>query len=48
MDGKTVIAETEQGKLRGRIDFNYWNEPFFSFEGVPFAQPPIGDLRFKV
>ncbi|XP_044740781.1 juvenile hormone esterase-like [Chrysoperla carnea] len=47
LDGKTVIAETEQGKLRGRIDFNYWNEPFFSFEGVQFAQPPLGDLRFK-
>ncbi|XP_044740780.1 juvenile hormone esterase-like [Chrysoperla carnea] len=47
LDGESVIAETKQGKLRGRIDLNYWNEPFFTFEGVPYAKPPVGELRFK-
>lgn len=23
-------------------------KPFFSFQGIPFAEPPIGDRRFKL
>lgn len=24
-----------------------YNDTYFSFEGIPYGQPPIGDLRFK-
>ncbi|HVM97722.1 MAG TPA: carboxylesterase family protein, partial [Candidatus Acidoferrales bacterium] len=36
------IAETGFGKLRGTTDGGV-----FVFRGVPFAQPPVGPLRFQ-
>lgn len=42
----TVIIE--QGKLRGKICKDYNGRPFYSFQGIPYAKPPVGDLRFKV
>nr|QIK02111.1 carboxylesterase 11 [Holotrichia parallela] len=41
------IVETEQGKLRGRIDCDYRGVKFYSFQGIPYAKPPLGKLRFK-
>lgn len=39
---KTEIIETESGKLQGYID-----QGIKIFKGIPFAEPPLGDLRFK-
>lgn len=39
---KTEIIETNSGKVQGYID-----EGIHIFKGIPFAEPPIGDLRFK-
>lgn len=37
------------GTMEGYMDASYINErPFYHFRGVPFAQPPINNLRFKV
>jgi carboxylesterase type B len=41
------IVCVEQGKLKGKICFNIRNERFYSFQGIPYAKPPIGELRFK-
>jgi bile salt-stimulated lipase len=38
----------DQGKLKGKISTNLRNEDFYSFQGIPYAKPPIGKLRFKV
>jgi hypothetical protein len=37
-----VVVQTHNGKLQGTE-----HNGVASFKGVPFAQPPIGDLRFK-
>lgn len=42
------IIEISDGKLRGTITQNLKGEKIYSFLGVPFAKPPIGELRFKV
>lgn len=37
-----------EGKLRGRSETLLGGEVYYSFKGIPYASPPIGDLRFKV
>ncbi|XP_031622018.1 esterase B1-like [Contarinia nasturtii] len=42
----TVI--TRSGEIRGQIKETIWEKrPFETFIGIPYAQPPVGDLRFK-
>lgn len=43
----TVIIE--QGTLEGQYyKTQISNKPYVRFLGVPYAKPPINDLRFKV
>lgn len=35
------------GQIRGALRTTVYNDTYFSFEGIPYGQPPIGDLRFK-
>ncbi|XP_059217781.1 esterase B1 [Stomoxys calcitrans] len=35
------------GELRGAVRTTIYNDRYYSFEGIPYGQPPIGDLRFK-
>lgn len=35
------------GKLRGCVRTTIYDEEYYSFEGIPYGQPPVGDLRFK-
>jgi carboxylesterase type B len=42
------IVSVEQGKLKGKISTNIRHGKFYSFQGIPYAKPPIGELRFKV
>ncbi|XP_017043446.1 esterase 6 [Drosophila ficusphila] len=41
-DDDPLLVELPQGKLRGRDNGNY-----FSYESIPYAQSPTGDLRFE-
>lgn len=43
-----VIIDTPLGKLRGKKTVTYKNFPYYSFQGIPYAKPPVGNLRFKV
>jgi carboxylesterase type B len=37
-----------QGKLHGSIATDYVGNKYFKFQGIPYAKPPLGELRFKV
>lgn len=41
-DGKYIEAVTSCGKVEGMLE-----DSSFAFRGIPYARPPIGDLRFK-
>ena len=42
------IVTIDEGKLKGKISQNYCGGTFCSFLGIPYGQPPVGELRFKV
>ena len=44
---KSRSVWVEQGLIRGKI-YKFGIEQVQIFRGVPYAEPPIGDLRFKV
>lgn len=41
------IVTVSEGKLRGSIGELVDGSSYFSFKGIPYATPPLGNLRFK-
>ncbi|XP_060524766.1 acylcarnitine hydrolase-like [Cylas formicarius] len=41
-----IIVDIPDGKIRGH-EINASNVSFYAFEGIPFASPPVGKLRFQ-
>ncbi|XP_055308325.1 esterase B1-like [Sitodiplosis mosellana] len=42
------IVETQNGPVRGVLETTILKKvSYYSFKGIPFAKPPIGDLRLK-
>lgn len=45
----TITVDTECGRVRGKQELTLFIEkPFYSFKGIPYAKPPVAQLRFKV
>ncbi|XP_046977685.1 juvenile hormone esterase-like [Vanessa cardui] len=44
---RLIQVEVSEGILEGQVVANEYGCPFFSFKGIPYAEPPVGDLRFK-
>lgn len=45
----TNTIETKSGPVVGRIDKTVRKSvEYEAYTGIPFAEPPVGDLRFKV
>lgn len=42
------MVTTKYGPVRGCKRTSIVGEEYLSFRGVPYARPPLGDLRFKV
>lgn len=42
-----VIVEIEDGIIQGTSMETRYDESFYAFMKVPFAEPPLGELRFK-
>ncbi|KAK4880303.1 hypothetical protein RN001_008449 [Aquatica leii] len=44
---ESIVITIKDGKIRGIVSQtrNYRN--YYSFRGIPFAKPPVGNLRFK-
>lgn len=43
-----VTVRTKSGLVKGFKIASHYNYRYFNFIGIPYAKPPIGDLRFKV
>ncbi|KAH8369272.1 hypothetical protein KR009_006102 [Drosophila setifemur] len=41
------VVQTTHGKVRGTRLKSLYDEQFYAFDGIPYAEPPLGDLRFK-
>ncbi|XP_034829482.1 juvenile hormone esterase-like [Maniola hyperantus] len=37
----------KEGVLEGEVVRSRFGSPYYSFKGIPYAEPPVGDLRFK-
>lgn len=43
----TNVAVTEEGRIDGSVLINRWGEAFIAYRKIPYAEPPVGILRFK-
>lgn len=41
------IVTVREGKVRGKILTDFDGNHFYSFQGIPYAKPPLENLRFK-
>ncbi|XP_063925261.1 juvenile hormone esterase-like [Zophobas morio] len=41
------VVELPNGKILGRQATTYTNTPYYAFQKIPYAAPPVGELRFK-
>ena len=44
----SVVVETTLGSIRGSSLVSNSSRHVLSFRGVPYAEPPVGLLRFQV
>ncbi|XP_036329429.1 esterase B1-like [Rhagoletis pomonella] len=44
---ETVELQLPQGRIRGAKRETVYGDTYYSFEGIPYAQPPVGKLRFR-
>lgn len=44
------VVTIKEGQLRGRevTATSFQKKKYFAFQGIPYAQPPVGKLRFNV
>ncbi|XP_049778171.1 juvenile hormone esterase-like [Schistocerca cancellata] len=45
--GEDVLVTIEQGTLQGTVLTSVYNTSYTAFLGIPYAEPPVGDLRFQ-
>lgn len=46
---KFYTIEIDDGRIRGKLNETIIDKnQFYSFRGIPFAKPPINELRFRV
>lgn len=48
MAEEAPVTTVEKGQLKGLMGYNLDGEKFLKFLGIPYAKPPINELRFQV
>lgn len=43
-----ITVRTKSGLVKGFRIESHLNYRYFNFVGIPYAKPPVGDLRFMV
>lgn len=46
--GSRVYVDTDYGKLKGFTSVSREGREFYEFLGIPYASPPVDELRFQV
>eukprot|EP00058_Branchiostoma_floridae_P019152 XP_002604641.1 hypothetical protein BRAFLDRAFT_92875 [Branchiostoma floridae] len=48
-DDVSPVVTTASGKVRGTVQYtnDLPDKPVYTFKGIPYAAPPVGDLRFR-
>ena len=41
------VIQIQEGEILGNVMQSRLNNNFFAFRGIPFAEPPVNELRFK-
>jgi hypothetical protein len=42
------VVETKVGQVQGFVSVSRGGRKYYEFLGLPYAQPPVGELRFEV
>jgi len=42
------VVEIESGPVSGTLSKTWKGRTIYSFQGIPYATPPVGELRFQV
>lgn len=48
MTDATVEVSVPQGRIRGIVEESILGVKYIAFRGIPYAKPPVNDLRFLV
>lgn len=49
VSSESPMVKTNSGELLGKVLTTLLDQrKFYSFRGIPYAQPPVGRLRFRV
>ena len=43
-----ITVATKGGEVKGILSLSRDGREFYEWRGIPFGQPPLGDLRFAV
>ncbi|XP_058461094.1 esterase B1-like [Malaya genurostris] len=43
----SLVVDTKYGPVKGTKKVSLLGQEYVSFQGIPYARPPIGELRFK-
>lgn len=48
VSGDAPVIELQNGKVKGEEKESRDDREFFAYRGIPYAKPPVGELRFEV
>lgn len=47
-ENEEIKITIKQGSLKGKVQQSRNGSKYYTFLSIPYAKPPVGELRFKV